>query len=476
MPQHSFPITLTGFAAIVAACIVIMRTGLRKSILNPYLFVCLGYFRFFGFPLDDREYASVVDLANLLAFVCFSIAFFQAMSGPNSQMREFLHYIWPSSREEKMHIPPLSQRTTIVLSIIVLSYLALNLWLNSLIYGGVGRALVRFYVLSPDNDVSPWLLRITTILSRLAVFIVFVTRFNYLLYRRGRLAMWLTLAVELVVAFPTGSAGKLIRPVFVWVIADILAALRRNRRLRPRLGIVALCAFAICGATFLHVIRATPFKSLSAIAEVAQENRQDMPNRLLVAGIRAHTQVSEETAFCLKTFGRREDFLLGHTFYTILVNPVPRELWPNKPMGFGRLLVLIRQGKYKSHGATSEGISFAAGLAGEGYANGGYLGIVLLSVIVGCLCGKAAKCAAIALFAPSFPVVVLGLVSYRVSAGFVRGDVLNSWVATVYPLFLLIFMLVSWVHFAHFLSTACRGYRVQAKGPLLYEPSVHCSV
>jgi len=290
------------------------------------------------------------------------------------------------------------------------------------------------------------------------------------------LAMVIALLASLFVAFPSGSAGRFISPVLACVIADILAALQRNTSLRPRLSGLALCAVAVCGATFLHVIRATPFESVTAIAKVAQENTQDMPNRLLAAAIRAHTQVAEETAFCLRTFGKREGFLLGHTFYAILVNPVARELSPNKPMGFGRILVLIRQRRYNSCGATAEGMSFAAGLAGEGYANGGYLGIVLLSVIAGCLCGKAAKCTAIALCTPSLPVLALGLVSYRVSAGFVRGDVLNSWAATVYPLLLVIFILVSWVHFAHFLATACRGYRVQTKGPLLYEPTVHCSV
>lgn len=97
MPQHSFPITLTGFAAIVAACIVIMRTGLRKSILNPYLFVWLSCFRVFAFLLDDPECAPIADLANGLAFSCITVLFFWGISRSSGDMTYLLRQDLPTS-------------------------------------------------------------------------------------------------------------------------------------------------------------------------------------------------------------------------------------------------------------------------------------------------------------------------------------------------------------------------------------------
>jgi len=448
---NGLPITLTGLAAIVAASICLLQAGLRKCILNPYLLVCLSYFRFFGLPLDDPEYAFVVDLAHLLAFVCFSVAFFHAMSGRCPGMRRFLRCIWPPLHDARTKIPPLSYRTVILLALIALSYAAFDLWLNSLIYGGLDRALLR----SPESDVSPWLARMSIWLSRVSVVVVFVLRLNYTLYRRGRLAMWLALLASLAIAFPTGSAGKFISPVSLCVIADILAALHRNRSLRPRLDMVALCTLAVCGGMLLHVIRETTFENISQVVEVVGQDKQAMPDRLFSAAGRSHSMVSEDTAFCMRTFGRSEDFLPGHSLYTIVVNPIPREMWPAKPIAFGRILGQIRQRLYGSPRATAQGWSIAAGLAGEGYANGGYFGIILLCLLIGYLCGKGAKAAMTGFFMPSYPILIISLGLYKFSSTFVRGDVHSAWTQTVYPLLMLSFAFMTWARISNSVRVIC---------------------
>jgi hypothetical protein len=451
------PITLTGIAAIVSASLCVMQSGLRRSILNPYLFVCVSYFRFFGFPLDDPKYAFIVDLAHLLAFVCFSIAFFHAMGGSRDGMERLLRRVWPPSRCASTDIAPLSQRALILLTAAILSYLVLNLWVNSLIYGGFDKALVRFYVMHPAGDASPWMMRMNMFLGQIAVFSVLVTRLNYALHRRGRLVMWLTVAASLIVAFPTGSAGKFILPVLICVIADTLAALHQDRSLRPRLSIVVLCLLAVCGAMFLHVIRGTTFEDISQVVDVAETGRQGMPDRLVSAAGHAHTMISEDTAFCFRTFGRTVDFLFGHTIYAILVNPIPREMWPQKPIGFGRILGQIKQGDYGRSSAQAHGWSVAAGLAGEGYANGGYLGIPLLSLAIGYLCGKAAKAAMTGFWVSSYPILLVSLGLYRFSSMFVRGDVLSAWTATAYPLFLLMIVFFTWARTRSFVKAACKN-------------------
>jgi hypothetical protein len=439
-------------AAIVGVAVCIMQTGLRRSILNPYLFVCLSYFTFFGFPLDDPEYALVVDLMHLLAFSCFTIAFFRAMTGPGHKITRLLRHIWPPLRNAGTSISPLSQRATIYLAFLAVAYAALDLWLNSLGYGGLSRALVRFYVLLPESVASLWLSRISTWLSRVSVVVVFALRLNYALYGRGRLAMWLALLTGLVVAFPTGSAGKFIQPVLVCVIADILAALHQNRSLRPHLDMVAVGTLAVCGAMLLHVIRGTPFESVSQVVGSVTQEREGMPDSLLSAATHAHGMVSEDTALCIRTFGRSEDFIPGHTLYTIIVNPIPREIWPSKPIAFGRVVGQIKRGEYGNPSAKAQGWSIAAGLAGEGYANGGYLGIIILSLLVGHLCGKAAKAARVGFCTRSYPILIISLLLYRLSIMFVRGDVHSAWTQTLYPLLLLTFAFAVWARLRRFLS------------------------
>lgn len=413
--------------------------------------------------MEDPKYALVVDLVTLLVFICFSMAFFHAKSGPNQRMRRLLTGVWPYFDYTRRTVPSLTRVSMIVLTCVALGYVVLNLWSTSIAYGGLDRALVRFYALTPEADVSPWLMRISKILYWVSIMFVFVLRLNYALYRRGLILMWIALLANLFVAFPAGSAGAFMAPVVAFVVADLLSALHLNRSLRPRLDTSVLVCFVVCGAMLLLVIRDTKFKNISQAFDVVSLQRHDVAGRLFSSTSHSHRMVPEYTAFCMRTFGRSQDFLPGHTFYSILVNPIPREMWPSKPISFGRILGQIRQGEYGTVRAKPEGWSIAAGLAGEGYANGGYCGIVVLSLAVGYLCGKAAKCAAIGFFMPSYPVLMMALGLYRFSYLFVRGDVHAAWTSTVYPLIVLVFVLWTSGCFVSFMRAAVRGYRLDRR-------------
>jgi len=423
---------------ILAACICLMQAGVRKCMLNPFMLICLSYFRFFGLAMKHSPDAEIVDLAHLVAFLCFSIAFLYAWKGSQTHMRRLLTSVWPHYDQSRSCPASLTWTTMVVLAGIAIGYAILDVWLASLAYGGVGKALVRFYVLTAETDVSPWLMRVSRVFYWVSIMVVFVLRLNYALYGRGRMLGGLALLANLAAAFPAGSAGRLIAPIIVYAIADVLAALHRNGRLRPRLDVVVLGALAICAGTLLHVIRSTSFRDIHEVVDVVIHKRDAMPQSLVSAASHSHGMVSEDTAFCMRTFGRSQDFLPAHSLYTIVVNPIPREMWPAKPIAFGRVLGQIRQGQYGSPRATAEGWSIAAGLAGEGYANGGYFGIIFLSLLVGYLCGKAAKCASIGFFMPSYPIIMISLGLYRFSSMFVRGDVHSAWTSTVYPLGVLV--------------------------------------
>lgn len=448
------PITLTGIAALVAASVLLMTVGLRRSILNPYLSVCFSYFRFFAFPINQLQYAVAVDLANLLAFTCFSVAFLHGTRGSGRRMRHLLAGMWPVDHCRRVP-DPVSQRGVALLACVAISYLIVNLLSVSVAYDGLERALVRFYVGAPERDVSPWLMRTVNLLRQTSAIVVFVLRLNYVLYGRGRMAMWIALAAYLIAAFPAGSAGGVITPVFLWVVADVLAGLYRNESLRPRLDIVVLMTAGICGAMLLLAIRGVPFDNMGQVVALVRERTRPVAEKAISTTMRSHSMISDEIAFCMETFGRSQDFMPGHTLYTIVVNPIPREIWPGKPLAFGRVLGQIRQGVYKRPNAAPQGWSVAAGLAGEGYANAGYAGIVVLSLLIGYVCGKAAKCAMIGYQIPSYPILVVSLQLYVFSTLFVRGDIHSAWTSTVYPLLILTAVFAMWTRVSSALRVAC---------------------
>ena len=68
-------------------------------------------------------------------------------------------------------------------------------------------------------------------------------------------------------------------------------------------------------------------------------------------------------------------FLLGHSLYTLVVNPIPRAVWPEKPVGFGAVLAhYYRTGTFDPRLSEAEllsGWSVAPSAVGEAYANFG---------------------------------------------------------------------------------------------------------
>lgn len=76
-------------------------------------------------------------------------------------------------------------------------------------------------------------------------------------------------------------------------------------------------------------------------------------------------------------FPARTDFLMGYSLYGIAVNPFPRALWPQKPVGFGRLASML----YDHNPDSTLGLS----LPGELYANFGIPGCLIGMFLFGAL-------------------------------------------------------------------------------------------
>lgn len=80
----------------------------------------------------------------------------------------------------------------------------------------------------------------------------------------------------------------------------------------------------------------------------------------------------------LKYFPRHEDFLYGYSYIKPFVFWIPRAIWENKPEGLSSLVV------EKIYG-TSKGSEYSTGftLAGEFYANFGFVGMLICSLMIG---------------------------------------------------------------------------------------------
>jgi oligosaccharide repeat unit polymerase len=77
-------------------------------------------------------------------------------------------------------------------------------------------------------------------------------------------------------------------------------------------------------------------------------------------------------------FPEKEGYLGGEIPYNALIRPIPRAIWPGKPEG-------LSLGIEEALGA--EGLTLAATFIGESYMSGGFLGVVIASVLLGAIAG-----------------------------------------------------------------------------------------
>ncbi len=427
------PITLTGILSLVFLAVLFLRNGLVRNLTSPYTFICVAFFRFFGFPTDDSTMNVWIDCANLLAFVSFSTAYFVAQDGTTGNATRFFQRLCPSTTKPGTTIAPFGQTKILVCLVLLACYVLLNFWVASVRYGGLDKALVRFYSSYEIEQVSPWLMRISYNGYNLALLLVFVLRLNHVTCKRGFTAYWVALGAILLVAIPQGSAGRLLTVGYVVLLADCISAWQTGRTPRVRISSAVVVGCLVLSASVLLSIRGRVFDSPGDVVDLIRSGEMDLESEALGAVGTSHTLVQDYVGFSLTTFGESEPFLWFHTPYTILVNPIPREIWPSKPLSFGATLLELQGSSYEE-----SGVSFAAGLAGEGYANGGHLGIVVLSVVVGFMCGKAAKYALVAFRLQSYASILVGILLFKFSTSFVRGDMLSAWTQNVYPLVMLV--------------------------------------
>lgn len=92
-------------------------------------------------------------------------------------------------------------------------------------------------------------------------------------------------------------------------------------------------------------------------------------------------EMFRELLFITNEVPAHRPYLYGHTLFVELINPIPRFLWQNKPLGFGAVYAT-----WQGHEPLTGGPTLSPGIIGEMYVNFGVAGVVLLSVLGGIVC------------------------------------------------------------------------------------------
>jgi oligosaccharide repeat unit polymerase len=162
----------------------------------------------------------------------------------------------------------------------------------------------------------------------------------------------------------------------------------------------------------------------------------------------------------LDYFPSRSGYLMGYSLYGIIVNPIPRAIWNQKPIGSGRLASIL----YDRNPESTIGLS----LPGELYANFGITGCLVGMFLFGVLADLIYRWYSRRRGDPCAIVVYTLLVEYVWFA--VRGDVLDA----ASPVFYQLLPFVLWLGLLSELSKRARQTSGVTTGEVTRSPRSVC--
>lgn len=433
-------ITITGICVLLTLAFLLLqnRTTISNLVLNPFFWVCLAYIRFFSFADISESIALRADLANLLGFTIFSVSYYLSKRIARKDVLKKIALTISAPNNLNTHSKKIIDfylsRTVIFILIILTGLWAfLEIYINILAFGGLNASLVRFYVGIPIQESSSLLFRITNFLFIVPLWTLVAFRIHSETTNQKffKLFFWFVFFLVTLLMIPKGTVGYVLFPALILLFVD--AVLIKKKLLIAysyKTYFVLFVSLFIIGV-FLLSVRGEYYEGPAGVL-----NRLYMlkTEELKENFLKAHSNVFDNVVVAFNNYGRSDDLPYFYSLYALLVNPIPREIWPEKPYGFGRILAL-------SAGASEEsGVSFAAGIAGEGYANGGWLGILLIAAFVGTLCGFFAKFCIVLIEMPSTIHALLSFQAWYAAQHFVRGDLLSAWAQSVYPFVITIIL------------------------------------
>jgi oligosaccharide repeat unit polymerase len=205
------------------------------------------------------------------------------------------------------------------------------------------------------------------------------------------LQMFLKAALPLAIAIAISTRNSLPRralaSVFVlWMLARALSSATRSDLIQTGLPILGGVYYVLAPHWQRRAILTVPilmlfgyyWSSAVVVSRTSGNFDWEAADRAKYAG----NEMFRELLFLTTHVPDQVSYLWGLTYYTQLVNPIPRFLWPGKPVGDAGLLLAIAGGEVNRRSGEAY-LTRSPGLIGEMYWNFGIFGIVCLSAFGG---------------------------------------------------------------------------------------------
>lgn len=425
--------------------IILFSKGIIRSLIHP-LFIYCAYTVYVYQYIDDRmnvnafETNSIILISFMITFLFY--LFFYLMKFP--KLNKFFHSntdILPYS-----FIMKSDRKVWYIGMTLVVIFIIINLWFYAKSLGSFEIALLRFYSRFSDIEIfkertqTGLIFIVLDLFSKLSVSFLGFLRIAYHFRKINIISFWITFILILINGFSSGSRGMIVLPVLFILFIDLIFFIKGRTK-----------AIIKTDSIFSFIIVIILFIVLGHIRNVQFDNFNDFIKYIKTENWIALVQNDTDQKkydreynihyinHCLSTYPEKAPFLNFHTFFTLIVNPIPRSIWPDKPIGFGRILALHNLGILNPDAKqiNLSSASFSAGISGEGYANFGLIGVTIFSAIFGAISGIFAKLSKTLIYSNSAMSLIIGILLLKGSFSFVRGAMLDNLFQTIYPVTLL---------------------------------------
>lgn len=439
-------ITITGILVILIFMFIFFKQNIRKTLLDPRMYILLMYWTYWG-KVSSITIDLEADILLALSFIIFWITMTLFSKKKYIRAKKICNKIFVGF--EPMGIRKgLTSSTQLLLLFIIITYSIINLYVNTEMYGSFEAAMTRFYYRLPVKEMPSYYGTILSVLNTVSVGILFIIRYSNLKYKQNMTIFYIAIAILIFITFPKGTRGALIAIVIIPYMADLILICLENKKFKTFLksSTIILFSCVIFLAFFLTSFRGQKINDINELqkellefdVETGYQSFQEKEEDLMMS----------DYYLTYYSFGTNIDFL--PTYYTIvsvISNPIPRSLWYNKPIAFGMLLTAYKLG-YKDLDNVKVkdlGSAFAVGICGEGWANGGYFGVLLYSILLGIYAGFFISFFHTFIIQNRYTAIAFALLCYKVSGAYIRGDILSGVMHNIYPLalFLILLYLVS---------------------------------
>lgn len=434
--------TFAGYFAVLFILFIVFNKGF-KSVVDPLLYMNIVFIFFFGLT-EKIELSETSELLLLLSYLIFVFTVLITRKLGHKKIINFINR--KNVIFQKFSIKPLKSKQQLYLFLVILLYVILDFSFNTWLYGSFDKAVTRFYYRQPDKEDVPTFLTILLFsLYSVSSLIIFVLSYNTARFKTTSLYLNLSFFALAIAAFPRGTRGAIVSLLIIIILANIIVIIKNNKNVVKGL-------FLNIKLLFPASIVLLSFLALSSIRNKQIDNLEMLQSTISEMSISEsqndYNSAEEDLLLidynrCIETFGTSVDFLpLDYTLKAVLLNPIPRSLWKNKPVGFGVALTEVKFGgrNFDSEYLARYKWSNAAGIAGEGWANQGIFGLILYSFLMGLYAGVLTKVVDNFLLSDNYVSLLIALLCFLACLLTVRGDILSAITQGFYPL--LFFLLI----------------------------------